>query len=170
MQQKQYKRLDIIWLPRNPQRIRINIDGTVKRNPSLGDCGRVIRNNQGGWLGEFVCNLGICSSPGVEMWGAMMVLKLTWKLGLKKIILELDSKLPMDTLMNKKTKTYWCSSGIYWSLSGKFWYVIDIERQIMANYNLKHELGLKCFNHPPNGLLVLWVDASGFSTHRTIPI
>ena len=46
MQQKQYKRLDIIWLPRNPQRIRINIDGTVKRNPSLGDCGRVIRNNQ----------------------------------------------------------------------------------------------------------------------------
>lgn len=82
-----------------------------------------IRNNQGGWLAWFLCNLGFCSSPEAELWGAVEALKLAWKMGLKKIVLNcwwIHCKLIRKC--NSRTKSCWYSAGNCCRLSGKFLY------------------------------------------------
>ena len=60
----------------------------------------LIRDAQGKWLHGFVYNLGICSIIQGEAWGVLTGLQRAWELGMKQFIIECDSKLVVDAILN----------------------------------------------------------------------
>lgn len=61
-------------------------------------CGGATRDDQGNWKTGFLANLGPCSVDEAEAWGIYYGLKLAWDKGLRKVILECDSKRLVDWL------------------------------------------------------------------------
>ncbi|KAF7823733.1 Polynucleotidyl transferase, Ribonuclease H fold [Senna tora] len=46
------------WIKPVGECIKINTDGTVGINSIIAGCGGLLRNNEGGWIKGFLCNLG----------------------------------------------------------------------------------------------------------------
>ncbi|CAN1797820.1 Putative ribonuclease H protein At1g65750 [Linum perenne] len=81
----------ISWLPPPDDWLKINTDGLVTQPHSQAAGGGVIRNSQGRDLIAFSANLGACSIMRAELRAAEIGLDQAWKLGAKKVLLELDS-------------------------------------------------------------------------------
>ena len=95
---KAYSAIDVGWNPPTKGWIKLNIDGASKGNPSPVGCGGIFCDKEKQWLRGFICNLGICGSFTVKLWGAFYRLKLAWNLGFKYVILESDFNLLVDIL------------------------------------------------------------------------
>ncbi|CAI0616095.1 unnamed protein product [Linum tenue] len=54
--------------------------------------GGVVRDDQGHFLGAFVMNLGGGSITHVELMGILQGLRCAWELGVRKILLQTDSR------------------------------------------------------------------------------
>ncbi|KAL4328714.1 hypothetical protein AHAS_Ahas13G0227700 [Arachis hypogaea] len=54
-------------------------------------CGGLIRTSEGEWVGGFRANLDYCQATQAELWGVHYGLQTTWSLGMRRVIVELDS-------------------------------------------------------------------------------
>ncbi|KAF7845080.1 ribonuclease H [Senna tora] len=71
--------------------VKVNTDGAVCRESSLGGCGGIIRDTNGDWIKGFSLKLGLANPLSAEFWSIAEGLKLAWQLGFNKVILENDS-------------------------------------------------------------------------------
>ncbi|KAE8667735.1 hypothetical protein F3Y22_tig00112383pilonHSYRG00533 [Hibiscus syriacus] len=78
----------VSWEPPPEDWYKVNSDGAYDMVSSRSGCGGVIR---GQWIGGFACGLEVASALEFGLWGAMIGLRFAWDLGLKRIILEIDS-------------------------------------------------------------------------------
>ncbi|KAE8671064.1 hypothetical protein F3Y22_tig00111996pilonHSYRG00033 [Hibiscus syriacus] len=70
----------------------INTDGAHNITTGEAACGRVIRDCRGNWKSGFSKRVGICSSMEAKLWGIFEVLRIAWRCGAKKAVLETESK------------------------------------------------------------------------------
>lgn len=63
---------------------------------SNAGCGGVLRDDRGGWIAGYLANLGIGVAEEDEAWGLYYGLKIAWEKGLRKIIIDCDSKIVVD--------------------------------------------------------------------------
>lgn len=94
---------NLLWSPRPPIWIKVNVDDAVTSTSSLAGCGGVIRDSCGTWIVGFSQNLGICSVHEAEEWAVLKGLQFVWDMGFKNVILESDSKLIIDRLHEDET-------------------------------------------------------------------
>ncbi|KAE8712026.1 hypothetical protein F3Y22_tig00110264pilonHSYRG00044 [Hibiscus syriacus] len=52
----------------------------------------VVRDSEGRWIGGFAKVIGVCSALEAEIRGVLQGLALAWDLGLRSVILEIDSR------------------------------------------------------------------------------
>lgn len=74
----------IKWKPPKQGWVKLNTNDACLKDDRAG-CGGLIRNNEGGFLGGFVKNLGVCSVIMAELWGVCEGL-LLWECGPSRLI------------------------------------------------------------------------------------
>lgn len=80
--------------------VKVNVNGASKGSLGYVGCGCVLRNHEGQWVMGAARNLGCCTSQKAELWGVLLGLQTAWRYGCRKIILETDSAIVHDLLMN----------------------------------------------------------------------
>lgn len=63
-------------------------DGGLLRNANGG----LLRNANGDWVAGVCANIGISSVINAELWGLFYGLNMAWKLGVRKLLVEVDGK------------------------------------------------------------------------------
>ncbi|WP_432648810.1 ribonuclease H family protein, partial [Morganella morganii] len=71
--------------------------------PPLAGCRGVIRDITGRWKGAYVYNIGTCSPLQAEAWALSRGIQLTVSIGFKKVILESDSLVIVESLCREST-------------------------------------------------------------------
>lgn len=59
----------------------------------------------GVWLCGFQRRLGFCDTQHAEMWGVLIGLEITWRKGLRRVVVESDSKGVVDKLKSTPLST-----------------------------------------------------------------
>ena len=80
--------------------VNINTDGALQQTTGCAIAAGLIHDAQGKWHHGFVYNLEICSIIQAEAWGVIIGLQRTCELGMKQVIIECDSKLVVDAILN----------------------------------------------------------------------
>ncbi|KAG7537137.1 Zinc finger CCHC-type superfamily [Arabidopsis suecica] len=90
----------VCWRKPSVGWVKLTTDGASRGNPGLATWGGggVIRDEEGLWLGGFALNIGICTAPLAELWGAYCGLVIAWEKGFRRVELELDSELVVGFL------------------------------------------------------------------------
>lgn len=83
--------IDITWAPPTELMVKLNVDGASRGDPGHAGCGCAIRNHEGRWLIGAAQNLGICSAYQAKLRVALVGLRLAWKQGFRRVIMETDS-------------------------------------------------------------------------------
>ena len=78
--------------------VKLNIDGASRGNPGPAGCGGVVRDSAGTWLASFSAKLGVCTSVKAELMALVHGLKVVQDKGFKNIIIDMDSKLIVNTM------------------------------------------------------------------------
>ncbi|KAH9673087.1 reverse transcriptase domain-containing protein [Citrus sinensis] len=89
------------WLPPRWPYYKLNSDG-ARKGSGLAGAGGLIRDATGRWHGGFCMNIGICSVTIAEFWGLYQGLILTWKMGIRLLVVEIDS-IYVTQLLNRKS-------------------------------------------------------------------
>ncbi|GAU46467.1 hypothetical protein TSUD_402340 [Trifolium subterraneum] len=113
------------WEPPSQGWVKLNTDG-ARKNERVAGCGGIIRNNIGDWIGGFAKHVGSCSAFVAELWGVLEGLNYAWKLGFKKVELEIDSAIVVDAVNSGETNS---AMGIA--------LIRSIRRIIALNWNVK---------------------------------
>ncbi|KAH9666673.1 reverse transcriptase domain-containing protein [Citrus sinensis] len=121
--------------------------------------GGLIRDATGRWHGGFCMNIGICSVTIAELWGLYQGLILAWQMGIRLLVVEIDS-LCVTQLLNRKSlnATLPLVNDILGLLS-RDWQVsvhhvyreANFAADFMASHALTLPLGLHYFTTPPLG-------------------
>ncbi|XP_019199802.1 PREDICTED: uncharacterized protein LOC109193400 [Ipomoea nil] len=91
----------ISWTKPPPGWLKLNVDGSYRRN-GLASCGGVLRDENGDWCKGFAYNIGRCSAKAEEAWGVLQGLRVAKDFGASRIIVECDSKATMESLCEKE--------------------------------------------------------------------
>ena len=78
------------WFPPRWPYYKLNSDGARKGSGLAGARG-LIRDATGRWHGGFCMNIGICSITIAELWGLYQGLILAWQMGIRLLVVEIDS-------------------------------------------------------------------------------
>ena len=78
--------------------MKLNTDGASHGNPGLASAGGVLRDGEGEWCGGFALNIGRCSAPLAELWGVYYGLVIAWEKGIRRLEVEVDSKMVVGFL------------------------------------------------------------------------
>ncbi|KAF7844636.1 putative RNA-directed DNA polymerase [Senna tora] len=71
---------------------KVNVDGACSREAlERASCGGVVRDYMGRFIYGFSKNLGSCDALAAELWGVILGLNMAWELGIKKVVVEVDS-------------------------------------------------------------------------------
>ena len=90
----------VIWKPPPWARLKVNFDGAVFREDDSTDVGAVIRDEQGFMVAAMVEKIPLPYSINVvEVLAAIKALRFVGDIGLKSFILEGDSKITIDALV-----------------------------------------------------------------------
>ncbi|CAN1225592.1 Putative ribonuclease H protein At1g65750, partial [Linum perenne] len=81
----------------------LNTDGSRYTSPSSTAIGGLIRNDQGQFVQAFTANLGDCSITRAEMGAIVQGMKLAWDLGVRKLLVQSDSKAAVAILQKEDT-------------------------------------------------------------------
>jgi hypothetical protein len=90
----------IRWQPPKELFVKLNTDGAYKEEWVAG-CGGVIRGIHGEWLGGFAKGVGLCSAFVAELWGVYEGLRQAYRLGFRKVELNIDSEAVVRVLKKK---------------------------------------------------------------------
>ena len=86
------------WTPPRGGWMKLNTDGASHGNPGLASAGGVLRDGEGEWCGGFALNIGRCSAPLAELWGVYYGLVIAWEKGIRRLEVEVDSKMVVGFL------------------------------------------------------------------------
>lgn len=170
-----------VWNLHAQDWVKLNVDGS--RNPLLESIaiGGVIRDHKKSWLGGFALNKGTGSVIEAELWGIFEGLKIAWKAGYKKVVVESDSQNAI-LLLKKNTLANHPLFSIIQECKAIFeneWscHILHIYRESnrvadrLACLGHSLELGLTLFEDPPTQISdVLENDFKGLSSARIVPI
>ncbi|CAN0903498.1 hypothetical protein LINGRAHAP2_LOCUS22601 [Linum grandiflorum] len=76
----------------------LNSDGSLHAGTRKAATGRVIRDSRGDVLSTFLLNSGSYSITRAGICGVMYWVELAWKLGVRKLEIQVDSKYVMEML------------------------------------------------------------------------
>jgi L1 cell adhesion molecule like protein len=99
----------IKWCPPKPLYVKLNTDGAFK-DKKIAGCGGVIRGNEGEWLGGFAKCVGLCCAFVAELWGVVEGLRYAYRLGFKKVELNIDSEAVVRAIKNGSSNSTMGSS------------------------------------------------------------
>ncbi|KAK0606978.1 hypothetical protein LWI29_007229 [Acer saccharum] len=170
----------VSWSPPAIDWIKVNVDGS--QTPNLGNiaAGGVVRYHRKLWMVGFALNKGTGSVLKAELWGILKGLKLVWKNGFKKVIVESDSQVAMALINNNTPLCHPLFSIIEackvllnkdWSckIQHVYW---ESNRVADSLTNLGHSLDLRLIVFEEPSPLVadrLEDDFKGFTFSRMIP-
>jgi ribonuclease HI len=109
----------IRWHPPRELFVKLNTDGAYKKDQVAG-CGGVIRGIHGEWLGGFAKGVGLCSAFVAELWGVYEGLRQVYRLGFRKVELNIDSEAVVRVLKRGSSSS---SSGC--SLLKRIWKLLE---------------------------------------------
>ncbi|KAG7567714.1 Ribonuclease H domain [Arabidopsis thaliana x Arabidopsis arenosa] len=169
----------IRWLPPNEGWVKITTDGASRGNPGLAAAGGAIRNADGEWLGGFAINIGSCSAPLAELWGAYYGLLIAWDKGFRRVELDLDSELVVGFLKSGMSNAHplaflvrLCHGFFTRDWLVRINHVYREANRLadgLANYAFLLPLGLHLFETCPEAvLLILLEDANGIAIPRAV--
>ncbi|XVF61732.1 hypothetical protein PTKIN_Ptkin08bG0154100 [Pterospermum kingtungense] len=124
-------------------------------------------------------NIGICDAFQAELWAVVQGLELAWNHGVRRLIVEMDSKVDYEFLSNGadhfrnscNLKYRWLKLlKRNWEVEVRFIYrEANRSADFLARLGLSLDLGTKVFSIPPDDMLqVLQDDARGLAFPRTI--
>ncbi|KAK9288501.1 hypothetical protein L1049_016960 [Liquidambar formosana] len=77
---------------------KLNTDGSSFDNPGSAAVGGLIRDKAGNWLKGFLCNLGVGFNNTIELWALRQGIILTWDMGIRQLIIEIDSPASLHAI------------------------------------------------------------------------
>ncbi|CAN1137708.1 Putative ribonuclease H protein At1g65750 [Linum perenne] len=169
----------ISWFPPPDDWVSINTDGSVIQPNSRAAAGGAIRDSQGRCLASFSANLGSCSIMRAELRAAEIGLTTAWGLGLKKVILQMDSFSAVSAIEEQEDTDHQHAilALEFQELKSRSWDIsithVFREANCGADYlaNLGHSycFGLHLFSQP-NSSLAYWLrfDLIGVASPRAI--
>lgn len=80
--------------------MKLNVDGIVKKDPSRATYGRLIRGTDGEWISAFAAKLGDAPITLTELTAIQEDLKLALQLQCEKLMVESDSKVPVELIQH----------------------------------------------------------------------
>lgn len=87
------------WVKPPAEWVKFNVDGASQWDGKQAEVGCVARNCNSTWLMGEARNIGLESSITSELLAIYFGLKLAWRKGYMKIILELDSAVVVDLVL-----------------------------------------------------------------------
>ncbi|CAN1137711.1 Putative ribonuclease H protein At1g65750 [Linum perenne] len=168
----------ISWFPPPDDWVSINTDGSVIQPNSRAAAGGLIRNDQGSFVHAFTANLGNCSITRAEICAIVQGMKLAWELGIRKLLIQSDSKAAIAILLREDTDHQHAILALeFQELKSRSWDIsithVFREANCGADYlaNLGHSycFGLHLFSQP-NSSLAYWLrfDLIGVASPRAI--
>ncbi|CAN1128747.1 Putative ribonuclease H protein At1g65750 [Linum perenne] len=142
--------------------------------------GGLIRDDQGRFLKAFTANMGDCSITRAKMCAIVQGMKLAWDMGVRKLLIQSDSRVAVDILQREDTNHQHSilASGIQ-ALKSRSWNVsiIQVFREAncgtdyLANLGHSYCFGLHLFSQP-DSMLAHWLrfDLIGVASPRVISI
>ncbi|KAK8649108.1 hypothetical protein V6N13_129844 [Hibiscus sabdariffa] len=79
------------WVSPPMDWVKLNVDGARDHGTGFAACGGLIRDPDGRWVRGFARSVGICSPIESELWAVHEGLVQAWVLGLKRVVVEVDS-------------------------------------------------------------------------------
>ncbi|KAI9160793.1 hypothetical protein LWI28_011617 [Acer negundo] len=149
----------VFWNPPDFDWVKLNVDGS--RNPESGciSAGGVARNHLKQCLVGFALNKGSGSVLEAETWGLLGGLKLVWKAGFRKVVIESDSQSAVALINNDSSMNYPifniiqdCKFLLRSNWSCKVMHVYRESNKVASSLaNLDHslDLGTTIFEDPP---------------------
>ena len=178
-QQRRYHQVAVGWVFPDIGWTKCNVDGSVKQDQKVAACGGVFRDASGAWIFGFCHNLGSSSVVVAEIWGLISALYLAWDRGIRRLILEADSKLAIN-FVKEGVHDHHPLSGLVAHarrLLNQNWEVklshVFREGNCVADFlaDFAHQcpLGVQILEDPPPGCGTLILnDASGVSFMRSV--
>ncbi|CAN1850390.1 Putative ribonuclease H protein At1g65750 [Linum perenne] len=170
----------VVWRPGEEGWFILNTDGSRYTSPGSTAIGGLIRNDQGRFVQAFTANLGDCSITRAEMGAIVQGMKLAWDLGVRKLLVQSDSKAAVTILQKEDTNhQHAILVSEFIELKSRSWEVaithVFREANCSADYlaNLGHTfcLGLHLFLQP-DSVLAHWLrfDLFGVASSRVTSI
>lgn len=79
----------------------LNTDGASKGTPGPAGGGGVIRDCRGVFTRAFTANFAVCTAFKAELWAAAIGLEMARNMGIKKLILQMDSAVCIEVIKNE---------------------------------------------------------------------
>lgn len=121
--------------------------------------GGAFRNHSGEWCGGFAINIGITTAPTTELWGVVFGLEIAWDKGLRRVHVEIDSKVVLRFIEKGVQPTHplaslvlRCQDLLTRDLVVRFGHVFREGNRVadsLANVAFSLSLGLHLFDFPP---------------------
>lgn len=90
------------WEPPGMDWIKVNTDGCSIGKGRKAGCGGVMRDGHASFLGAFANCIGSCEAFEAEVWGIYQGLQVAWNKGYRRIIIESDCALAVESLTRDK--------------------------------------------------------------------
>lgn len=74
----------------------LNTDGSFEKNTERAGCAGVLRDENGGWIEGYGCLIPAMNAAVTEGWAVLNGITWLWNKGLKKVIIQCDSKKVVD--------------------------------------------------------------------------
>ncbi|CAN1818654.1 Putative ribonuclease H protein At1g65750 [Linum perenne] len=94
----------LVWRPTGEGWVSLNSDGSLYTNPSRAAAGGVLRDGDGRFLAAYAANLGTCSIMRAELRGIVEGMKLAWERGVRKLLIQTDSREAVDLLSSLENR------------------------------------------------------------------
>ncbi|KAL9436228.1 hypothetical protein AB3S75_022309 [Citrus x aurantiifolia] len=179
-QQLRRKEIFIRWKQPPWPWCKLNTDGSCKNDWEAG-AGGVIRDSAGHWISGFCIRIGESSVLMAELWGLYQGLILAWDVGIKRLLVEVDS-LCVTQMIAKQVvvpNVFHALIVAVQELLSRNWQIAitHIYREanstadFMANMAHSAPLGLQVFSDPPMGIYsIISQDLFGVTQPRFVSI
>ncbi|KAK8990579.1 hypothetical protein V6N11_009271 [Hibiscus sabdariffa] len=84
-------------------------DGAVSATSGIGSVSGVFRKDDGSWFYGFNKSIGIMQPLQAELWGLFIGIQIAWDIGLKKLLIQSDSKEAIKLLNTKDAASNNCA-------------------------------------------------------------
>ncbi|KAL9437050.1 hypothetical protein AB3S75_022984 [Citrus x aurantiifolia] len=178
-QQPQRKEIFIRWMPPPWPWCKLNTDGLCKNGWEAG-AGGVLRDSVDHWISGFCMRIGESSVLMAELWGLFQGLTLAWDVGIKRLLVEVDS-LGVTQMISKQAvvpNVFHALIVAIRDLLSRNWQtsISHVYREansaadFMANMAHSAPLGLHVFSNPLVGIYsIMSQDLFGVTQPRFVP-
>ncbi|KAL9432672.1 hypothetical protein AB3S75_027656 [Citrus x aurantiifolia] len=168
------------WKPPPENVFKLNTDGACKKM-NMAAAGGLIRDANGHWIAGFCANIGISSVTNAELWGLFYGLDLAWKMGIRSLLVKVNSKCITELLADTNNNPNKFSSVIQSirRLINREWHVCishiyreaNFAADFLAKFAMRQPLGFHVLHNPPHGVVnCLTYDMYGIAFPRFVSV